>query len=215
MKYFSSDWHLGHNSVLSYCNRPYKDLEEMHIAIINTCNDTVKETDSLYLLGDTSLNPKWVELFIPQLICKDIHMILGNHDAPFPNKLGAKAQKTLNARKRYFKAGVKSMELSANMQLGKYYVELCHFPFAPKPRVLGEDMRYLDNRPVDNGQILLHGHLHGKYRKRANMIDVCFDGDLKIFSENDIIALIEDPRDFIPTPITEFYLNRKNKENEE
>ncbi len=212
MIYLSSDLHWGHQNVILYCKRPYKDLEEMNIDIVNVINDTVKESDTLYLLGDCALNPKYVELYLPLLNCKDLRLVAGNHDQCFVHPNGKKAQKSANARVRYLAAGFKTITQRETIQLGKYTVELCHFPFAPKVTDEHQDLRYLSCRPKDTGQILLHGHLHAHYRKNGRQIDVGYDGDLRIFSEDDIIALIEDPRDFIETPISEHYKQRKLKE---
>lgn len=186
----------------------------MHIDIVKRWNETVKPKDIVFILGDFSLNPKWVELYIPQLNGAEKHLIMGNHDSCFPNKRGQKEQRTLNMRDRYFKAGFTSIELTYNILIGNYSVQLSHFPFAPTENDKNEntDLRYMSLRPENQGQILLHGHSHCHYRKLGKMIDVGFDGDLKLWSEDEIIKLIEDPRDYIPSPITEHYKNRKQNE---
>ncbi len=218
MRFFGSDFHVGHTKVILYCNRPYKDVAEMNEAIITVMNNTIKEDDEFYILGDLSLNPKWMEFIMSRIICKNVYLIIGNHDSCFERKLGAKPEKTAKMRERYFKAGFKRLEKTMwltlrNKDTGKEYeVQLSHFPFIPKD-VEKEDTRYLNHRPEDKGQILLAGHSHCWYRKRDKMIDVGYDGDLRIFSEDDIVALIEDPRDFIETPISEHYKQRKLKED--
>lgn len=234
MKYFTSDLHLGHKNVINYCNRPYASVEEMNEQVIFNINCKVGEKDELYILGDMSLNPKWVEWALPQLLCKNVYLIMGNHDSCFPNKLGNKKKRTDKMKARYFKAGFKLIVESLNVVLSKrrtgllgtmnfkkkYEVELCHFPFRPeeKPGSLGsQDRRYLDQRPDDEGQILLHGHSHCVYLKNGRQIDVGFDHKFEPWSEEELIALIEDKRDYIPSRITEFYKTRKesveNREN--
>ena len=212
-RFFTSDWHLGHFNVINYCNRPYKTIEEMNAAIIEIVNSTVKAEDELYLIGDASLNPKWIEAAMKEIKCQNIFLIIGNHDSCFEKKLGAKKEKTLKMRKRYFEAGFKSLKTEMWLKLGdKYNVQLCHFPFAPKPGDgTNGDVRYMNERPIDKGQILLCGHSHAYFRKNGRVIDVGFDGDLKVWSEKEIIELIEDPRDYIESPLTNFYKNRKNE----
>ena len=220
--YFGSDFHFGHFNVIEYCRRPWKTVEEMNDAMVEIINKTVKEDDTFYILGDISLNPKWMEFLMERIICKTVYLIVGNHDSCFEKKLGAKPEKTAKMRERYFKAGIKDIRTELWITLKKpgilgskikeklYHVQLCHFPFAPKPDTINNgDIRYLSNRPIDKGQILLHGHSHSFHRKNGRMIDVGFDGDLKIFSEQDIITLIEDEREYIPSPITEYYNSRK------
>ena len=208
--FVTSDLHIGHKNVIPYCNRPYKDAYEMNTDIVKRINDTVGENDILYINGDVSLNPNSMEWFMQRIKCKNVHLIEGNHDKCFRKNPRHMSEKIQNMRARYFKAGFKSIEQSINLKIGKYDVQLCHFPFVPKD-VEKEDTRYLAQRPKDEGQILLHGHSHCWYRKRGRQIDVGFDGDLKVFSEADIIALIEDPRDYIPSPITAYYEANKAK----
>lgn len=212
MIFLGSDFHFGHNNILNYCNRPYKDLEEMHCSIVNIWNETVKPEDTIYILGDFSLNIKYVEMFIP-ILNGEKHLIMGNHENCFPKPNSPKQEKIQKMKDRYFQAGFKTIELYGNINLGRYNVDLCHFPFLPKDNDLYNDTRYSSLRLKNNGQYLCHGHAHSRYRKFGKQIDCGFDGDWKIFSEDDIIKLIEDPRDFIPTPLTEFYRQRKEKEN--
>jgi calcineurin-like phosphoesterase family protein len=94
----------------------------------------------------------------------------------------------------------------------KYKVQMSHFPFPPKGDGRNTDVRYMDKRPEDKGQILLHGHSHCKYVKNGRMIDVGFDHNFLPWSEEEIIDLIEDKRDYIPSRITEFYKTRNENE---
>ena len=50
--YFTSDWHVGHDNVLKFDNRPFKDVDHMHRVLINNYNSTVKPDDVCYFLGD-------------------------------------------------------------------------------------------------------------------------------------------------------------------
>lgn len=223
MKYLTSDLHLGHLNVISYCNRPYKDVAEMNDAIVQAINSRVQKNDELYILGDVSLNPKWMEFLMERIVCRNVHLIVGNHDSVFQNKLGAKPEKTAKFMERYFRAGFKSIQntlwvtLSKKKPWWKFWgynkeitVQLSHFPFVPED-IKAEDTRYLNHRPKDLGQILLAGHSHCVYLKRGRQIDVGFDGALKVWSEEEIIDLIEDPRDYIPSRVTEYYKANKEK----
>lgn len=217
MIYFTSDLHFGHLKVIDYCNRPYKDLEEMHKAIITIWNQTVKEGDTVYVLGDFSLNKKWSREIVSLLNGNKI-LISGNHDHCFelPPKetSGLSIQQYREKCKRrcdeYLQHGWKSVHQKLQIKLKDgTNILLSHLPYAPKSEE-SFDKRYLTLRPIDQGMKLLHGHLHCRYRKWGRSIDVGFDGDYKLWNEDEILFLINDDRDIIESPITEWY----KKQNE-
>lgn len=216
MKYFTSDLHFGHKNVLSYCQRPFKDLEEMHEMLVKNWNEQVSQNDVIYVLGDFSLSPKWVDLIVPQLNGEK-HLIYGNHDQVFKGKLGQSQEKTVKMIECYYAAGWKNITVQQSITLGIHHVLMSHFPYAPKKDDNhNTDIRYLAQRLPDNGQFLLHGHLHCRYIKNNNMIDVGIDNNFKLLSESDIITIIEDERKFIPSRLTEWYTSEEyKKQNEE
>ena len=221
--YFTSDLHFGHRNVINYCNRPYKDIEEMHKGLITIWNNTVKQGDTVYVLGDFSLNPKWSGQMLPLLKGNKI-LIPGNHDACFnfpPKENTTHAIEGAKRRhdkmlERYIKDGWKSIHqtLTYTLKDGRT-VLLSHLPYNTEEG-REYDQRYLDLRPKDEGMFLLCGHLHGKFIKNINMIDVGIDAhDLQLVSEDDIIRLINDDREYIPSSLTEWYeKNRNNKSKE-
>lgn len=214
-RWFTSDWHFGHRNVINYCNRPYADVDTMTKAMIKIWNDTVKPDDIVYFIGDFSLNPKWSKVITPQLNGRKI-MIPGNHDACFratpkvdtPQCIADTHKRYGRMIKAYMNDGWEAIEQTMLLQLHNgITILMSHLPYASED---GQkyDRRYQEFKPKDEGLYLLHGHLHSKYRKFGRMIDVGIDGDMKLYSEDDIIELIRDPREFIPTPITEFYKTR-------
>lgn len=50
--YLIGDTHFDHQNIIEYCNRPFRDAQEMNEAMIKNWNDTVKEGDIVYFLGD-------------------------------------------------------------------------------------------------------------------------------------------------------------------
>jgi len=50
--FFSADYHFFHANVIKYDNRPFKDVYEMNDEIIRRHNERVKDTDTVYFLGD-------------------------------------------------------------------------------------------------------------------------------------------------------------------
>jgi calcineurin-like phosphoesterase family protein len=203
-RFFTSDLHFGHRRVIEYCNRPYADVEQMHEAMVAQWNSQVAVGDEVYCLGDFSLNPKWSDLYTP-LLNGTKHLISGNHDATFPFAHHRVNKKMDKMKERYINAGWSTVSeymelLLSNGQL----VAMSHLPYS-NPDTLVYDKRYLELRPENKGLPLLHGHLHKRYNKLENMIDVGFDGDLKLLSEQDVIIMLGDERSFIASPITDFY----------
>ncbi len=53
MRYlFCGCTHLGHQNIIKYCNRPFKDLNEMNETIIKNWNMKVKPEDTVFMVGD-------------------------------------------------------------------------------------------------------------------------------------------------------------------
>lgn len=89
MIYFTSDTHFGHSNIVrgtsswtdkSRC-RNFDTVDEHDEYILNQINSIVKIDDTLYHLGDWNfggIDNIWK--YRKQINCKNIHLILGNHD---------------------------------------------------------------------------------------------------------------------------------------
>lgn len=77
--YFCSDLHFFHTKVIEFDNRPYETVEEMNQDLINRWNETVKENDTVYILGDTFMHAtlEQAESVLKQLK-GELHYIYGN-----------------------------------------------------------------------------------------------------------------------------------------
>ena len=75
--WLSSDSHFGHSNIIKYCNRPFKDPQEMDEAIIENHNKLVKPEDIWYHLGDVYFTKKCYAL---ERMNGHKRLILGNHD---------------------------------------------------------------------------------------------------------------------------------------
>lgn len=205
MKWFLSDVHFNHKKVIEYCDRPYTSVEEMNNAIIDSWNKYINPTDEVYFIGDFGINKQ--EVFNTDILNKlngEKHIILGNHDFGFSRLHCNKNIEQIN--NKYLKAGWKSVQVIKHLKLNNEYNVIC----AHLPPNNNFDTRYSDYKLQNNStQFYLNGHLHGHYRKFNNMIDVGWDIDFKPISENDIIDIINDKRDFIPTRLTEKYKKEK------
>ena len=78
--FFTSDTHFTHNNIIKFCNRPFKDVEEMNQTLVDNWNKVVGPTDIIYHLGDFCFagSAEWHSI-IGQLNGR-IHLILGNHE---------------------------------------------------------------------------------------------------------------------------------------
>lgn len=94
--FFTSDNHFGHINIIRYCNRPFRDAEEMNETMIANWNSLVSEEDVVFNLGDFFFSEKLISSILPKLNGK-IVWILGNHDRRsvatramynYPNKIG-------------------------------------------------------------------------------------------------------------------------------
>lgn len=78
--YMISDTHFYHNNIIEYCNRPFKNVEEMNQYMIDKWNNRVSKDDIVIHLGDVGFGSKeQVQNLCHQLNGTKI-LIKGNHD---------------------------------------------------------------------------------------------------------------------------------------
>ena len=203
---FSGCVHLNHRNVIPYCNRPYKDVEEMNTEIIRIWNETVNPEDEVIFLGDLDINPRRGHRdFLSKLNGIKKLLICGNHDIGFQHQQGRASNRVLDERKKLIEYGWEEVHQEKMIMLKNgRNVLLNHLPYLNEENAK-YDLRYKDLRPEDKGMVLIHSHQHAKYIKSGRQIDVGFDGKLGLYTEDEIIELIDDPREFIESRITEFY----------
>jgi len=182
--WFSADIHDAHTNCIHLTQRPFKNIEEMMATIITNFNKKIGLDDVLYLLGDVSLGKKesW-ENFLDSLLCKNVILVLGNHDrwASIPK------DKILMA------AEVIRLRTHGRILLLSHYPYRCSWFRAfwkrLHPAVISK------KRPKDTGLWLLHGHDHRKtplcdYHPRQ--INVGVDAhNFNPVSIDDIIRIIQ------------------------
>jgi calcineurin-like phosphoesterase family protein len=166
--WLTSDEHIDHLKIISYCNRPFKDVAEMQSVLIERHNSVVQQDDTVYHLGDISMSEKSVPEYLKQL--NGMHyLICGNHDRCHP-KYGAKGEA---AKQRYIEYGFK--DVYQTFHLDGFL--LTHMPHSEG----GEHgLKYLQYRPVDDGKTwVLSGHCHlpPEKRVRTRQIDCGVDGN--------------------------------------
>lgn len=78
--YFTSDTHFGHGNIIKYSNRPFASVEAMNDTIIDNINKRVGPNDRLFHLGDFAFRGEDPSVYRARIRCKNIVLILGNHD---------------------------------------------------------------------------------------------------------------------------------------
>jgi len=79
--FFISDFHFDHTNIIEYCNRPFRNTDEMNKVMLRNYNEVVKDDSIVYFLGDMafgrqSQKPRW---WLSQLR-GHITYIKGSHD---------------------------------------------------------------------------------------------------------------------------------------
>lgn len=168
--WFTSDQHFSHVNVIKYCNRPFENVNEMNEELVKRHNVLVQPGDTVYHLGDFSMNRNVVLQYLPRLNGNH-YLIAGNHDACHP--VWAKKEPRIGRmRQFYLDAGFKEVALVGAVTIGNTWFLLNHMPYHSDHT---KDVRYTDFRPKNNGNWLLHGHVHQLWKTQDKMINVGVD----------------------------------------
>lgn len=151
--WFTADLHLNHANIMHYCNRPFKNVEEMDETITKNFTDLLRKGDVLYILGDLSFKRKPVEDFLSTITNMgiEIHFIIGNHD---------KDGGTLDIIRNY----CDSVQEVKEIKINGTYITLCHYPM------------YSWNKSF-HGAWHLYGHVHGRLKLKTRSYDVGVDNN--------------------------------------
>ena len=112
--HFVADLHLDHANVLAMSGRLFPNILEHDNHMIAQINRYVPRGDRLFILGDIAWHS--VENYLDRLLCKDVHLIWGNHDKA-------------NYGKKF-----KTAEDVVEIKIGEHKVFLSHYPHAYWPR---------------------------------------------------------------------------------
>lgn len=177
--FFTSDFHLFHNNVLKFDNRPFVDVHEMHFAIENGWNEVVKPNDIVIYLGDLSFARREDKASVDALLSRlngIIHFVMGNHDKFDEIKKMSRFQSVQD----YLEVRIKHVEGYKTLET----MFCCmHYPI------------YSWNKS-HHGSYHIHGHCHGNlhhgedanYYWNRRAIDVgCMLHDYKPISYSQVI----------------------------
>ena len=78
--FFTSDTHWGHDNIIKFCDRPFKDIEEMDRMLIENGNKKVPHDGLVFHLGDFAWGGYEFWKKIRDQLNGEIILIKGNHD---------------------------------------------------------------------------------------------------------------------------------------
>lgn len=162
MIYFTADTHFGHSNIIKYCNRPFETIKEMDEILIENINKTVRSNDILWHLGDFCFKYQFkIEEYAERLNCKNIHIILGNHD----KQLKKYSCSLLNH-------GIfKSIQNFFEGKINEQSMTLCHYA-----------MRIWNKSHYGAWQ--LYGHSHGTLEDNPNALSIDVGIDTEWIGQN-------------------------------
>lgn len=133
---YTADLHFGHNNIIKYDNRPFKDADEMDHVLIELWNGRVQPDDTVYIIGDfcfkTGHPADW---YLRQLKGHKI-LLVGNHDKPVLNN--HEAVKMFDA-----------IDNIMDIKDGDKKITLCHYPM-------------IEWNSYFNGSWHIYAHIHNQ-----------------------------------------------------
>jgi len=84
--WFTADTHFGHGNVIRYNKRPYSSGSEMDTVLIENWNKAIQPNDTIYHLGDFTLQGKKLAEHYFSRLNGRIHVVPGGHDRSWNKK---------------------------------------------------------------------------------------------------------------------------------
>ncbi len=131
--FFTSDIHFGHNNIIEYCSRPWKDVEDMDEGLIKNFNSVVGPEDTTYIIGDISFHKTATTKYLLSRLNGRLVGVKGNHDP-----------------EGGYEGCFKEWNRDFIGKIDKQMFHMYHFPLSSW---------YHMNSPYDK-TIHLHGHIH-------------------------------------------------------
>lgn len=190
--FFTSDTHYGHTNICrattrwtdaDNVTRDFKSLEHMNDTIVNNINEVVGENDILIHLGDFSFGGfDNISEFRNRIICKNIHLVLGNHDHHIERNKD-NIQRLFTSVNHYINLDLRRPSPFKKGEMDKFKFILMHFPIASWDG-------------MNDGVMHLHGHVHLPPHQRiadGRAMDVGVDGnDMKPLVLGEVRGLLRD-----------------------
>lgn len=178
--WFTSDTHFQHARCAT--QRGFATPEEHDTEVIRRWNAVVAPGDQVWHCGDVGMGSEHTLLEKVDELNGEIHLILGNHDAPWPGHRRA------HHHQRLWLRHFATLQAFARRRMDGHDVLLSHFPYRGDHT---DTERYPEYRLQDTGKPLVHGHVHEAWRTRGYQINVGLDRwDLRPVSIDTVVALV-------------------------
>lgn len=224
--FFTSDTHFHHKNICHGVSRwadertcrPFETLEEMDQKLIENINSTVGEDDILVHLGDWSFGGSdQIWNFRKQINCKNIHLILGNHDhhiagdkvipnahvrgsivdSPNPYETSSKLHSIHSAHFKELFESVSNYRMLTISVPQERSGKLKAQPKNLKHRFVLCHFPIASWHDMNQGVIHLHGHIHTPHEHKVGpgkLMDVGVDGhpQFRPYSLEEVLELLKD-----------------------
>lgn len=176
--FLTSDPHVGDLKVA--LARGFSATEEHDEWVARLWRDTVKDTDQVIILGDLG-RPACALPFFGALPGVK-HLVCGNHDRCHP------AHRTARNSQRAYLEVFETVNSALTLRDEGVEFLASHFPYAGDHT---EEDRHTQFRLRDEGQWLLHGHVHMEWKVRGRQINVGLDPWRRLVTLNELTKLRE------------------------
>lgn len=166
-----TNWRTQDGLVPINLTRDFQNINQMNDVIVNNINSKVEQSDTLIHLGDFAFGGfDKIDQLLDRLVCKNIHLVLGNHDHHIKNNRS-------EIRRRFL-----SVSHYLEAQIGGVDFVMCHYPLASW-------------HGLSKGVIHLHGHVHLSAKNKwgnGKKLDVGMDGNnLYPYSITEIVHMMD------------------------
>jgi len=185
----TTNWRTMDGEIPEEQTRDFTTIEKMNESILNGINWNVGQDDILICLGDWSFGGfEYIEEFRNRIVCKNVHLVLGNHDNHIERNRGD-IQKLFTSVSHY-----------ETLVINKKTFRLFHYPIQSW-------------NGMNGGDIHLHGHVHLPHDRKLGQgkkMDVGIDGHPEFRPYNIMreIVPIMDKRDVRSDMLNDHHVER-------
>lgn len=165
-----TNWRTQDGEIPLYCTRDFNTIDEMNSTLVSNINEKVGVDDTLIMLGDVAFGGfENIGKFLDRLVCKNLHLIFGNHDHHLERNREGIQERFISCR-HYLEVNIND-----------YNFVLCHYPLQSW-------------NGLNKGVIHLHGHVHLNEKNKfgnGKRLDVGVDGNnMTPYSIDEIISIM-------------------------
>lgn len=167
--WLTSDLHFFHKNIITYCNRPFGDEYEMNNEIMRVWNESVKDEDTVIVVGDLTAGlydrNEELKTLISCLKGKKT-LVIGNHD-----HMSSKWYRNAG-----FEVAVKHLVIEGMLIVHKPATEY--------------NARSIQLRTQHKPRIVIHGHIHADLPEIEGHFNVAWDRHRRMIDMNEIISQV-------------------------